>query len=143
MPSQLPLLHCGQKIFTVTHVLSDCFADFFIGDMVGEGDAEDSSEASFISTAAIFLYCSSAVRIHDSHAYRKMERTRACRSFILDFSATFLSFKKNFNFVNAVNVCTDLARISVLDPSSLMIAPMYLNYFALSPVLVNWQLYVI
>ena len=96
-----------------------------------------------ISTAAIFLYCSSAVRIHDSHAYRKMERTRACRSLILDFSAMFFSLKIGFIFANAVNVCADLARISVLDPSSLMIAPMYLNYFAVSPILVNWQLCVI
>ena len=48
-----------------------------------------------------------------------------------------------FTFANAVNVCADLAWISVLDPSSLMIAPMYLNYFAVSSVLVNWQLCVI
>ena len=96
-----------------------------------------------ISTAVIFLYCSSAVRIHDSHAYRKMERTRACTSFNLDFSEMFFSLKIGFTFANAVNVCADLARISVLDPSSLMIAPMYLYYFALSPVLVNWQLCVI
>ena len=55
----------------------------------------------------------------------------------------FLSLKIGFTFANAVNVYADLAKISVLDPSSLMIAPMYLNYFAVSPVLVNWQLCVI
>ena len=46
IPSQLLLLllHCGQNVFTVTHVLNDGFADFFIGDMVGEGDAEVSSD---------------------------------------------------------------------------------------------------
>ena len=46
IPSQFLLLHCGQKVFTVTHVLGDVFANFFTGDMVGVGDAEDSSEAS-------------------------------------------------------------------------------------------------
>ena len=45
----------------------------------------------------------------------------------------FLSLKIGFTFANAVNVYADLAKISVLDPSSLMIAPMYLNYFAVSP----------
>ena len=64
IPSQLPLLQCGQKVFTVSHILSDGFADFFIGDMVGEGDAEDFLKH-LISMAEIFL-CSSAVgsRIH-------------------------------------------------------------------------------
>ena len=44
----------------------------------------------------------------------------------------FLSLQIGFTFANAVDVCADLAKISVLDPSSLVIAPMYLNYFTLS-----------
>ena len=84
-----------------------------------------------ISTAEIFL-CSSAVRVHDSHAYRKVERTGACTSFNLDFSVMFLSLQIGFSFANVVNVCADLARISVLNPSALMMALKYLNCFTVS-----------
>ena len=84
-----------------------------------------------ISTAAIFL-CSYAVMVHDSHAYRKMERTGASTSFILDFSEMFLSLQIGLSLTNAVNVCADLAKISILDPSSLMMAPRYLNCFTVS-----------
>ena len=44
----------------------------------------------------------------------------------------FLSLQIGFSFANAVAVCADLARISVLDPSSLMMAPRYLNCFTVS-----------
>ena len=84
-----------------------------------------------ISTAAIFL-CSSTVRVHDSHVYWKMERTSACTSFILVFSAMFLSLQIGLSFANAVDVCADLARVSILDPLSLMMAPRYFNCFTIS-----------
>ena len=44
----------------------------------------------------------------------------------------FLSLQIGLSFTNVVNVCADLARISVLDPLSLMTAPMYLNCFTVS-----------
>ena len=37
------------------HEVSDCFAEFFIGDMVGEGDAENSSEASYFHCSDLLL----------------------------------------------------------------------------------------
>ena len=86
-----------------------------------------------ISTAANCL-CSSAVCVHDLHAYMKMERTSACTSVILDFvnSAIFLPLQIGFSLATAVDVCADLARISVWDSSSLMMAPRYLNCFTVS-----------
>ena len=43
----------------MTHVLSDGFADFFFGDVVGVGDAENSSEASqfYCSDLPLLIRC--------------------------------------------------------------------------------------
>ena len=61
-----------------------------------------------------------------------MERTNACTSFNLDFSAMFLSLQIGLSFANAVDIGAGLQRISVLDPSSLVMAPRYLNWFTAS-----------
>ena len=44
------------------------------------------------------LLCSSAVRVHDSQAYRKMDVTRELREILL-------SFQTGFNLVNSAVVC--------------------------------------
>ena len=80
-----------------------------------------------ISTAWIFL-CTS-VSVHVLHAYKKIDRTSACSSFSLVDWLMFLSLHIGFSFASAAAVCTALARTSVFEPSSLRIAPRYLNWF--------------
>ena len=77
----------------------------------------------FISTVCSLL-CSSAVRIHDSEAYRKMDVTRERISHIMELRE-ILSFQTGFNLVNASVVCAILASISGLEPSSVIIEPRY------------------
>ena len=62
------------------------------------------------------LLCSSAVRVHDSQAYRKMDVTREHNSRILELTEMLLSFQTCFNLVNAAVVCAILESISDLEP---------------------------
>ena len=65
--------------------------------------------------ACIFLW-SSAVRIHDLQAYRKMDVTRECISCIVELRE---------NPVSAAVVCAVLESISGLEPSSVITEPKY------------------
>ena len=69
---------------------------------------------------ACILLWSSAVRVHDSQAYRKMDVTRKCISLILELREIFLSFQTGLSFVNAAVVCAILESISGLKPSSVI-----------------------
>ena len=64
------------------------------------------------------LLCRSAVRVHDSQAYRKMDVTRERISCILELKEILLSFQTGFNPVNAAVVHVILENISDLEPSS-------------------------
>ena len=57
---------------------------------------------------AFILLWSSAVRVRDSHAYRKMDVTRECISHILELREILLSFQTGFNLVNTAVVCAIL-----------------------------------
>ena len=70
-----------------------------------------------IPVACILLW-SSAVRVHDSQAYRKMDVTREGISRILELREILLSFQTGFNLVNAAVVCAVLESILGLEPSS-------------------------
>ena len=70
---------------------------------------------------------SSAVRVHDSQAYRKMDVTRERISCILELRKILLSFQTGFNLVNAAVVCSILESISGLEPSLVMTEPRYLK----------------
>ena len=72
-----------------------------------------------ISMACILLW-SSAVRVHDSQAYRKMDMTRERISCILELREILLSFQTGFNLVNAAVVYAILESISGLEPSSVI-----------------------
>ena len=65
---------------------------------------------------ACVLYWSSAVRVHDSQAYRKMDVTKERIRRILELREILLSFKTVFNIVKASVVCVILDRISGLEP---------------------------
>ena len=73
------------------------------------------------------LLCSSAVRVHVSHAYRNinMSSDRICQ--ILDRRVMFLSFRIGFSLVSVAVVCAILEMISGVDPSSVITEPRYLK----------------
>ena len=75
----------------------------------------------------VFFFWSSAVRVHDSQAYREMDVTRKCISRILEMREMLLSFQTGFNLVNAAVVCAILESISGLEPSSVITEPRYLK----------------
>ena len=84
-----------------------------------------------ISMARILL-CSSAVRVHDSQAYRKMDVTRERISRILELREILLSIQTGFNLVDAAVVCAILESISGLEPSSVITGPRYLKLVTVS-----------
>ena len=83
---------------------------------------------------ACILLWSSAVRVHDSQAYRKMDVTRERISRILELREILPSFQNGFNFVNAAVVCAILESISGLEPSSVITEPRYLRLVTISSV---------
>ena len=81
--------------------------------------------------ACVFLQ-SSAVRVHDSQAYRKMDVTMERISCILELRYIPLSFQTGFNLVNAAVLCAILESISGLEPSSVITEPRYLKLVTVS-----------
>ena len=81
---------------------------------------------------ACILLWSSAVRVHDSQAYRKMDVTRERISCILELREILLSFQTAFNLVNAAVACAILESISGLEPSSGITEPRYLRFVTVS-----------
>ena len=63
-----------------------------------------------ISMVCILLW-SSAVRVHDSQAYRKMNVTRERTSRILEVREILLSVQTGFSLVNAAVACATLESI--------------------------------
>ena len=61
-----------------------------------------------------------------------MDKTRERISLIFELTVMFLSFHKGFNLVSAAVVCAILASISGLEPSSVVIDPMYLKLVTVS-----------
>ena len=76
---------------------------------------------------ACILLWSSAVRVHDSQAYRKMDVTRECVSCILELREILMSFQTGFSLVNAAVVCAIMESISGLEHSSVITEPRYLK----------------
>ena len=81
--------------------------------------------------ACILLWCS-AVRVHDSQAYGKMDVTRERISRILELREILLSFQTGFNLVIAAVVYAILESISGLEPSLVIIEPRYLKLVTIS-----------
>ena len=81
---------------------------------------------------ACILLWSSAVRVHDSQAYRKMDVTRECISLILELKEILLSFQTHFSLVSAAGVCAILESISGLEPSTVLTEPRYLKLATVS-----------
>ena len=81
---------------------------------------------------ARILLCSSAVRIHDSQAHRKMDVTRECVSRIMELKEMLLSFPTGFDLVNAAVICAILESISGEEPSSDITDSRYLKLVTVS-----------
>ena len=81
---------------------------------------------------ACILLLSSAVRVHDSQAYRKVNVTRERISRILELREIPLSIQTNFSIVNAAVGYAILEIISGLEPSSVITEPRYLNLVTVS-----------
>ena len=79
------------------------------------------------SVACILLW-SSAVRVHDSQAYMKLDVTRERISRILEPREILLLIQTGFSLVNAAVVCTILESISGLEPSSVITEHRYLKH---------------
>ena len=80
------------------------------------------------------LLWSSAVRVHDSQAYRKMDVTREPISCVLELREILFSIQTDFSLVivNAAVVCAILESISGLEPSSVITEPNYLKLVTVS-----------
>ena len=81
---------------------------------------------------ACILLWSSAVRVHDSQAYRKMDVTRERISRILELRKILLSIQIGFSLVNADVVFAVLESISGREPSSAVTEPRYLKLVTVS-----------
>ena len=81
---------------------------------------------------ACSLLWSSAVRVHDSQAYRKMDVTRERISRILELREILLLFQTGFNLVVAAVVCGVLESITRLEPSSVITEPRFLKLVKVS-----------
>ena len=79
-----------------------------------------------VEVACIFL-AYSAVRVHVSHAYRKIEMTKEHILLIWELRAMFLSLHMVLSFDNAPTVWTILDSISCFDPSSVINVPKYMQ----------------
>ena len=78
-----------------------------------------------------FFSLNSAVKVHDSQAYRNMGMTREHISFTFDPRDMLLSLQMGFSFVRAAVDCAILERTSGLEPSSETTAPIYLKLVTL------------
>ena len=81
---------------------------------------------------ACILLWSSAVRVHDSQAYRKMNVTRERISRTLELREILLSIQTGSSLVYAVVVCAILESIPGLEPSSVITEPRYLKLVTVS-----------
>ena len=77
---------------------------------------------------ACVLFSSSAVKVHDSQAYRNIDMTRKSISSIFDPRHMLLSLHTGFSFVRAAVACTILDRTSGFVPSSETVALRYLKF---------------
>ena len=89
IPFQLASLYDGQEAFVWSDCLLDLGTDFLVLGTL---------RYHFISMAYVLLL-SSAVKVHDLQAYRKMDVTRERISCTLELREILLSFQTGFNCI--------------------------------------------
>ena len=72
------------------------------------------------------------MRVHNSHAHRKMDVTRERISRIFELREILVSIQTGFSLVNAAVVFAVLESISGLEPSSVITEPRYLKLVTVS-----------
>ena len=72
------------------------------------------------------------MRVHDSHACRRVDVTRKRISRILELREILLSFQTGFNLVNAAVVCAIMESISGLEPSLVITEHRYWKFVTVS-----------
>ena len=125
IPPQFASLYDRTEVFVWSDCLLDLGTDFLVANMVLY-EMCSILRWYLISMACILLW-SSAMRVHDSQVYGKMDVTRERISHILELREILLSFQTVFSFVNAAVVCAILESISGLEPSSVISEPRYLT----------------
>ena len=103
IPSQFALPHSVYKVLMRPNSMPDSVPHLFIPNMIPVGDAQKSSEA-YNSVACIFL-SNSAVRVHVSHAYRKIEMTKERIILILELYVLRALFGSRSKICWAGNPC--------------------------------------
>ena len=76
---------------------------------------------------ACILLWSSAVGVHGSQAYSKMDMTKGAHQSYLETERNILSFQTSLNLANAAVFFPILESISGLEPSSVITEPRYLR----------------
>ena len=134
IPLQFASLTDGQEVFVWPDCLLDLGTDFLVGNIWSLYEMRSILRYILIPIAFILLW-SSALMVHDSQAYRKMDVTRGRISRILELREKLLSFQTGLNLVSTAVVCAILESISGLEPSIVITEPRYLKLVtASSPV---------
>ena len=68
------------------------------------------SRREHLTSKACVLFSNSAVKVHDSQAYRNIEMTKERISFTFDQRDILLSLQKGFSFVRSAVACAILNR---------------------------------
>ena len=110
--------------------LLDLGADFLVGNMFFCMRCVTYCGCTSLLWFAFFF--SSAVKVLNPQAYRKLDVTRKRISGILNLGEKLLSFLTDFGLVNAAVVCANLESISGLEPSSNTTQPWYLKLVTVS-----------
>ena len=93
----------------------------------------------YVITIASIFWCSSAVRVHISHAQRKMEMTRERISRMSELMVMLLSVRMGFSFVNAAVVWALLAGTSGFELSSEIMKPRCWNFWTACKLFGSWS----
>ena len=122
IPLQSASLYDGREVFVWSDSLLDLGMDFLLVTW-SLREMRCILQWHLIISMACILLRSSAVRVHDTQTYRKMDVTRECIRCILELREILLSFQTGFNLMNAAVVCAILESISGLVPSSVISEP--------------------
>ena len=118
IPLQFSSLYDGQEVFVRSGCLLDLGTDRTSSLVTWSLYEMRSILRQHLISMDSFLLCFSAVRVHDSHAYRKMDVIRVSR--ILELREMLLSFQTGFSLVNAAVVYVILESIPGLELSSVL-----------------------
>ena len=89
---------------------------------------------------ACILLWSSAVRVHDSQAYRKRNVTREHISRTFELREILLLFQTGFSLVSTAVVCAILESISSVEPSSIVTELRYFKPVCLKLLSIHFDL---